>query len=370
MNAHGGRRSRAPGIFIAALAGFEPHPVAARPMPSSRPPTTTPTRSPSPSRTSSGALHRRLRLRRSTTLRPPTRRDQLPDRRSATPPSPGSRPRAPPTASSPPATRRSPTTPTCSESTETTGSRSAPPSASTVYDGTGLPVRPRAARRPAAWPSTSASSPRSSPSTSTSGSTTPSSPSSTPPSRSTRPRRDQRARQLRRRRRRHHLRSTSPGPCATSAAAASGRRTTARPPLLTAGSPSPRAPPTRCFLTLFDQGDGRHDSAVFVDNIRYEDDRPKKCKSLALDPAEGTIGVTPVDGQATEALEEPRPRLTFPVSCDLPPGPVSCKVAVGRVVRPDAGPDSSARERGAAGRDGADQPATTTIAPNSNGTIA
>ena len=46
---------------------------------------------------------------------------------------------------------------------------------------------------------------------------------------------------------------------------------------------------------------------MFVDNMRYEDIDPKKCKSLAVDPAEGLTGVTPVAG-AKAALSKDKKR--------------------------------------------------------------
>ena len=46
------------------------------------------------------------------------------------------------------------------------------------------------------------------------------------------------------------------------------------------------------YLTMFDQGDPILDSAVFVDNIRFENLLAGQCKSLALDPYEATTGVT------------------------------------------------------------------------------
>ena len=106
------------------------------------------------------------------------------------------------------------------------------------------------------------------------------------------------------------------------------------------------------FLTLFDQGDSIYDSAVFVDNIRYETIDPKKCKSLALDPAEGTIGVTGL--QASPKMAKNYSQLTFPVSCDLPPGPVSCTVNSRGVVRPHRGTHRQRAQRGTTGRRGAD----------------
>ena len=118
---------------------------------------------------------------------------------------------------------------------------------------------------------------------------------------------------------------------------------------------------------MFDQGDSIYDSAVFVDNIRYETIDPKKCKSLALDPAEGTIGVTGL--QASPKMAKNYSQLTFPVSCDLPPGPVSCTVNSVASFVPTAGRTVSARSEALLAGVALTQPTTTTIAPNSNGTI-
>ena len=74
-------------------------------------------------------------------------------------------------------------------------------------------------------------------------------------------------------------------------------------PLLTARIPVTPGTANSVFLTIFDQGDDRLDSAVFVDNMRYEDIDATKCKSLALDPYEGTTGVSPIVRQPAEAVE-------------------------------------------------------------------
>jgi hypothetical protein len=106
---------------------------------------------------------------------------------------------------------------------------------------------------------------------------------------------------------------------------------------------------------------------VFVDNVRYETIDPKKCKSLALDPAEGTIGVTPVAGKPK--LAKNFSQVTFPVSCDLPPGPVSCTVSSVASFVPTAGRVVNARSEALLAGVTLTKVATTTIAPNSNGTI-
>ena len=79
------------------------------------------------------------------------------------------------------------------------------------------------------------------------------------------------------------------------------------------------------YLTIFDQGDAILDSAVFLDNLRFETIDAAKCKSLAVDPFEGLTGVSPMPGNPPK-LSKDKSTLTFPVSCNLPPGPVSCNV--------------------------------------------
>jgi hypothetical protein len=157
------------------------------------------------------------------------------------------------------------------------------------------------------------------------------------------------------------------GPSATSEAQAFGTTYDGATALLTARVPVTPGAANSLFLTLFDQGDSAYDSAVFLDNIRYETIDPKKCKSLALDPAEGTIGVTGLT--SAPKLAKDFSKLTFPVSCDLPPGPVSCTVTSVASFVPTAGRVVSARNQALLAGTALTKPATTTIAPNSNGTI-
>ncbi len=115
------------------------------------------------------------------------------------------------------------------------------------------------------------------------------------------------------------------GPSATSAAAAAGTTYDGSTNILVARTPVTPGSPVSLYLTLFDQGDHIYDSAVFMDNLRYETIDPKKCKSLALDPFEGTTGITPIPG-TTATLSANLLQLLLPVSCDLPPGAVQCVV--------------------------------------------
>ena len=159
----------------------------------------------------------------------------------------------------------------------------------------------------------------------------------------------------------------SGGPSAMTATGSLGTTYDGATPLLTARAVVTPGSTNSVHLTLFDQGDGVWDSAVFVDNMRYEDIDPKKCKSLAVDPAEGLTGVSPIAGNPPK-LSKDKSTLTFPVTCDLPPGPISCNVTAAAGFIPTPG-------RNGSGRDAALAAATplasgsATIAPNTTGAI-
>lgn len=86
------------------------------------------------------------------------------------------------------------------------------------------------------------------------------------------------------------------------------------------------------YLTIFDQGDGIYDTAVFFDNVRYETLPASQCKSLALDPYEGTTGVSPL---ATSPTWGPNnSTISLPVACNLPPGPIGCNVTANATFTP------------------------------------
>ncbi len=93
--------------------------------------------------------------------------------------------------------------------------------------------------------------------------------------------------------------------------------------LLTARAPVAVGSSHTVYLTIFDQGDAIYDSAVFLDNLRFENIDPKKCKSLADDPYEGGTGVS-LAGKPK--LAKNGNSMSVNASCDLPPGPVSCTV--------------------------------------------
>ena len=79
------------------------------------------------------------------------------------------------------------------------------------------------------------------------------------------------------------------------------------------------------YLTIFDQGDDIYDSAVFVDNLRYETLAAGQCKSLAVDPFEGTTGVVMTPG-TTGAFSPDLSTFTIPLTSNLPSGPIDTNV--------------------------------------------
>ena len=106
--------------------------------------------------------------------------------------------------------------------------------------------------------------------------------------------------------------------------------------LLTARVPVAVGSAHSLYLTIFDQGDAILDSAVFLDNLRFENIDPAKCKSLSADPYDGTTGVSLVPGNPPK-LSKDLKTLTIPVSCNLPPGPVSCSVSAASSFLPTPG---------------------------------
>ena len=159
----------------------------------------------------------------------------------------------------------------------------------------------------------------------------------------------------------------SSGPSAMSAAAAAGTTYDGATVRLTARAKVTPGTTHSLYLTLFDQGDWIYDTAVFVDNLRYETIDPTKCKSLAVDPAEGTIGVTPL--ASTPKMAKDYSKLTLPVSCDLPPGEVSCVVSSKAAFVATPGRPMSARAQSLLAGVVLSKPAITTIAADSNGVI-
>ena len=94
------------------------------------------------------------------------------------------------------------------------------------------------------------------------------------------------------------------GPSAMTAGLAAGSTYDGATLPLIARTPVAAGSTNTLYLTIFDQGDDIYDSAVFVDNLRYETLAAGQCKSLALDPFEGTTGVVMTPG-TTGAFSTP-----------------------------------------------------------------
>jgi hypothetical protein len=164
----------------------------------------------------------------------------------------------------------------------------------------------------------------------------------------------------------------SGGPSAMTAPPAAGTTYDGATPILTARVPVTPGSTNSVFLTLFDQGDGVWDSAVFLDNLRYEAIDAAKCKSLSNDPYDGGTGVSPVPGTTT-SLSGDLSQVLFPFSCNLPPGPVACTVNGSAAFTATAGRTVARSERGeraAAVLPVALAAGTATIPASTNGTLA
>ena len=74
------------------------------------------------------------------------------------------------------------------------------------------------------------------------------------------------------------------------------------------------------FLTVFDAGDGILDSAVFLDNLKTSTEEAGKCKSLAVEPFEGSTGVGFANPGDPFDLNPDLTALTFNAVCNLPSG--------------------------------------------------
>ena len=93
------------------------------------------------------------------------------------------------------------------------------------------------------------------------------------------------------------------GPSAMVDAAGLGTIYDGATPLLTARAPVAVGSVHSLYLTIFDQGDAILDSAVFLDNLRFETIDAAKCKSLAVDPFEGLDRRLADRRQPAEAVE-------------------------------------------------------------------
>jgi hypothetical protein len=155
------------------------------------------------------------------------------------------------------------------------------------------------------------------------------------------------------------------GPSAMVDAAAMGTTYDGSTALLTARAPVAVGSSHTLYLTIFDQGDGILDSAVFLDNLRFETIDATKCKSLAQDPYEGTAGVSLVPGNQPK-LSNDLSKLFVPTSCDLPPGEFSCTVSAVASFVPTAGRIvANARGEGMLAATTLTKVVTATIPPNS-----
>ncbi len=115
------------------------------------------------------------------------------------------------------------------------------------------------------------------------------------------------------------------GPSAMTAAQAAGTTYDGATLPLVARTPVAPGSTNSLYLTIFDQGDDAYDTAVFLDNLRYETLPAGQCKSLAVEPFEGTTGVSPVPG-TTGAFTPGYASMNIPLNCNLPPGPLTCDV--------------------------------------------
>ena len=115
------------------------------------------------------------------------------------------------------------------------------------------------------------------------------------------------------------------GPSAMTAEQAAGSTYDGATLPLVARTPVVPGSTNTLYLTIFDQGDGILDSAAFVDNLRYENQAAGLCKSLAVDPFEGTTGVVVTPG-TTGAFSPTLSTFTVPLTSNLPTGPISTDV--------------------------------------------
>ena len=116
------------------------------------------------------------------------------------------------------------------------------------------------------------------------------------------------------------------GPSAMSDAQAAGSTYDGSTLPLIARTPVSPGSVNSIYLTVFDQGDGILDSAALVDNIRFENQAAGKCKSLAVDPFEGTTGVVVAPGQ-TGTFSPTLATFTIPLVSNLPTGPIPTTVS-------------------------------------------
>ena len=77
------------------------------------------------------------------------------------------------------------------------------------------------------------------------------------------------------------------------------------------------------IFSIFDIGDGNFDSAAFIDNLRVTSEPPEQCRSLGLDPFEGTVGI---ESEKKVQLCKSFDCAKFKITCNLPGGaPIPCQ---------------------------------------------
>ncbi|MBK8294615.1 MAG: choice-of-anchor L domain-containing protein [Solirubrobacterales bacterium] len=122
----------------------------------------------------------------------------------------------------------------------------------------------------------------------------------------------------------------SQGPSAATAENAAGTTYDGATPILIGRTPV-KPGLNSLHFSIFDLGDSIYDSAVFLDNLRTTNETGSQCKSLAVDPYEGTTGTkfpgddgdpgTPINLDLDEGLSGFQTQLY----CDLPAGsPIGC----------------------------------------------
>jgi hypothetical protein len=100
------------------------------------------------------------------------------------------------------------------------------------------------------------------------------------------------------------------------------------------------------FLTIFDAGDHILDSAVFVDNLRTSTEDPGKCKSLAVEPFEGTTGISFGNPGDPFDLNKELTALSFLATCNLPSGnELACTPGFNFAFTPDGGKAAGRAQR-------------------------
>jgi hypothetical protein len=101
------------------------------------------------------------------------------------------------------------------------------------------------------------------------------------------------------------------GPTEVSVANAAGTTYDAATAVLTTKTPAAPGPHS-VFLSIFDASDHGYDSAVFLDELRFNDEGPATC--AAPDVFEGKVGASPGKEQLTATGQD----VITPIECNLP----------------------------------------------------